>query len=411
MNEDTDPFACFDESSDDGDSDAGKSLEGRNASEHVGSSDQSQRRRCREENNNEGTKRYSGNGVLAFHEGTELALLHHIRTELAKPTIPGKDRYRSSSRDGDHDGDTRADDAIQASIDSAQTVLDLVDSYCMSRHWMMHVGPEKAQPLRRFITDCLIRKEKTSNATGDGNAFTLVELGTYCGYSSIFTAKTVMDCWRAQAASGDLSEASDGGLPFHIYSVEVVEKFATVAKELIRLAGMEAYISIILMKDHYESNDADRTVDAKQASSLSSELKRTMISSAGCEEGGSTSIDFLFVDHDKSLYLPHLRELEDAMLIRKGTHVAADNVVFAEIHDYRRYMTDLADKGIVTTRLEDSLFVEYCQPELTQLSSSQGNLTGGTIGKDDEKNPSNNTATRDMLRDGIEFSIYLQDPR
>ena len=400
MNEDIDPFACFEESSDEGEPDDGKSLGGRHNSEHT--SDNDQLRQCRQEND-EGNERYSGNGVLAFHEGTELALLHHVRTELAKSTIPTKAQDRPSSIDVDHDGDTSGDDAIEAIINKAQRVLDLVDSYCMSRHWMMHVGPEKAQPLRQFISDCLVQKEKTNTAMGDGSIFTIVELGTYCGYSSIFTAKTVLDCWRATAASGNLSRRADKTKSFQIYSVEVVENFATVAKELIRLAGMEAYISIILLKDHFESVEVDRRADDKQESSLSSELKRLMISSEGHTEGvTSTGIDYLFVDHDKSLYLPHLRELEDALLIRKGTHVAADNVVFAEIHDYRRHMADLADKGIVTTRLEDSLFVEYCQPELNQLSSSSENMTGGTNKKTDD--------AKDMFKDGIEFSVYLQDP-
>ena len=91
-------------------------------------------------------------------------------------------------------------------------------------------------------------------------------------------------------------------------------------------------------------------------------------------------------------------------MVRAGTHVAADNVVFAEIDDYRHYMAGLAEKGTVTSRLEDSLMVEYCQPELE--SQQQEETKSGH-----EKIPSSkSTITKDMLRDGIEFSVYLKDP-
>jgi hypothetical protein len=125
-------------------------------------------------------------------------------------------------------------------------------------------------------------------------------------------------------------------------------------------------------------------------------------------EDSRSMIDFLFVDHDKSRYLSDLKELEVTGMIKKGTYIAADNVIFAEIQDYRQYMSKLSDEGIVTTRLEDSL-VEFCQPEL--LSTTDGSTGDENINSNNDDDPSTTTPiTKDMLRDGIEFSVYTRDP-
>jgi catechol O-methyltransferase len=398
MNEDDgdDPFACFDSSEDD-ESDAGPS-------EIPDKTQRPRRQRQPQEEEEEAVERLPGNGVLAFHAGTEVALLHHVRTELSSGKKATRDLSHSgsASEDGENDGDAKRLTTTREIVGNAQRVLDLVDAYCMSRHWMMHVGPEKAKPLRKFIGDFLAEQEPS----GDGSIATFVELGTYCGYSSVFIAKTVLEhCWSngkpiRNNSVGGPSTATDtnDAFSFHIYTVEVVEKFANVAKELIRLAGMEDYISIVLMKDP----DAISTARDGEERSLSSKLKRRL---PVCTDDANAAIDFLFVDHDKSMYLPNLRELEDAGMIRKGTYVAADNVVFAEIDDYRNYMADRADKGIVATRLEDSLLVEYCQPDLV----SEATAVDAMSEIKDKNNAS--TTIKDTMRDGIEFSVYLQDPR
>ena len=112
----------------------------------------------------------------------------------------------------------------------------------------------------------------------------------------------------------------------------------------------------------------------------------------------ATQIDFLFIDHDKSLYLQDLQSLENDGMIGEGTFVAADNVVFAKIDDYRDYMKDLAAKGVVETILEEG-FLEYSEPERTRQQSS---------GSDTQ--PYETEQRRELLRDGIEMSIYRADP-
>jgi len=70
-------------------------------------------------NNNTTTRDKSGNGICCFHPNTEASLLAHVRNTLPK--------------EGNNiDIEQRADD-----------VLNAIDTFCMSRHWMMHIGPEK----------------------------------------------------------------------------------------------------------------------------------------------------------------------------------------------------------------------------------------------------------------------------
>ena len=58
--------------------------------------------------------RLESNGVMTFHNGTEEAMFCHIENMK-------KNGYEYS----------------------ADAILDIIDSYCFSRHWMMHMGPEK----------------------------------------------------------------------------------------------------------------------------------------------------------------------------------------------------------------------------------------------------------------------------
>jgi len=74
-------------------------------------------------------------GVLSFHNGTELALLLEVERR-AKQT--------------------------------AESVLAVIDEFCYSRHWMMHIGERKGAALAQEIEDTVSRKERV----------VCVELGT-----------------------------------------------------------------------------------------------------------------------------------------------------------------------------------------------------------------------------------------
>lgn len=74
-------------------------------------------------NNITTTRDESGNGICCFHPNTEASLLAHVRNNLQTTDI---------TDDNNIDIEQRADD-----------VLNAIDTFCMSRHWMMHIGPEK----------------------------------------------------------------------------------------------------------------------------------------------------------------------------------------------------------------------------------------------------------------------------
>lgn len=147
-------------------------------------------------------------------------------------------------------------------------------------------------------------------------------------------------------------EQTEESFEFHIYTTEVSSKLINVAQSVFRMAKMEQYITPILMK-----------ADGKE--SLSASMK----------QHGITNIDFLLFDHAKNLYLSDLNDLEVGGLLKAGSYVSADNVVFNKLDAYRYHMEQLQAKGVVETRL-DEMNLEY----------------------------SNN------LKDGIEQTIYLKDP-
>lgn len=187
--------------------------------------------------------------------------------------------------------------------------------------------------------------------------FTCVDLGTYCGYSSLVLATTLCQFLQDQKEDDGASSPFD----FHIYTTEVSTKLINVAQSIFRLANMEAYITPIFMK----SEDAANKLSSPSATVLSSTLR----------EHGVTNIDFLLLDHDKSRYLSDLQDLEQSRLLRAGSYVSADNVVFNRLDAYRDHMRTLALDGVVESRLEE-MNLEY----------------------------SNN------LKDGLEMTKYLKDP-
>jgi catechol O-methyltransferase len=91
-------------------------------------------------------------GVLAFHPGTEQALILHVKR---------------TSRGGD-----------------VGEILRAVDVFCSTRHWMMHVGPVKAKIIKQEISSRLESDCRTS--------LVCVELGSYCGYSACTLASHLL---------------------------------------------------------------------------------------------------------------------------------------------------------------------------------------------------------------------------
>jgi catechol O-methyltransferase len=233
----------------------------------------------------------------------------------------------------------------------AKDVLKAVDEFCITRHWMMHVGPEKGDILKRLLRESVDKKIELSSTTcsqRSNHTFVLVELGSYCGYSSILMA---IECLAAYA---------DEKIDLKLITLEIHPEYIAIARELIQLAGFDDVISLL------EVSFNGYTTDTVQL--LQNELQHG--------EKYHQAIDFLFIDHDKDSYKSDLIRLENSGLIRSGTRVVADNVLFAKINDYLEYVEEKQRDGVVTTNTVPCR-VEYSDVELLSAGENCELLADG----------------------------------
>ena len=336
-------------------------------------------------------------GVLSFHQGTEAALLAHVQN-----AVDGLSLSPVDSND-----DVVAAEAWEGSPKdvASATVLTAVDAFCHSRHWMMHVGPEKgaevSDTLRRTAEDAadqhLAQSESASGRTRR-RPFVAVELGTYCGYASVLLGRSLfIAAANAAKRGGDAPDALD----FHLYTVEVNPPFLAIAREIVKLARLDDKISFLQIP----LNPSGTSAHGATANALSEiigkdiEARQTLFVESHDADDSSEEvtishglsdvpqIDFLFIDHDKDMYLPDLQSMEKKGLVRVGTTVVADNVIFARIDDYLAYVKKRAEQGVTTTETIAAR-IEYSHVQ--------------TNGQDDDDS--------DLFRDGIEVTRYLSTP-
>lgn len=365
----TDPFSCFGDDDDDDDD-----------NDEVGRDNDATQRVNENENevvvDEKQTFRDPSCGILAFHAGTELALLRHVEIQLS--SFLQEEQQSRQEQEQEQRQQQRHHHHLQSIIQKSQLVLNNIDDFCMKRHWMMHVGNEKATILETFISDWIgsiptkTSKNDTTMTKQQQKTLNVVELGTYCGYSSILIAKILFQ--KQQQEQQQLGCDSDRC--FKICTVEVVHQHVTIAQQLINLAGLQDYITIILFDPiHEQLEEAVKSqFDADHQSTTTIDNSSNM----------NSYIDFLFIDHDKDLYLNDLQRLEKSGMIKKDCHVAADNVLFAKIDNYRQYMKDLSMKGYVSTKLVES-WLEYSTPDF--------------IKDDDDDN--GDVSKNDVFKDGI----------
>lgn len=162
------------------------------------------------------------------------------------------------------------------------SVLATVDKFCWEKHWMMHVGDKKGK-----ILDDILKQYKPN---------TVLELGTYCGYSAVRIA----------------SALPPNGLHF---TIDPVQREA--AKKIITKAGL-------LEKVVFLPGSASEVIPT---------VKATLQARAKTD-----TVDLVFIDHAKELYLPDLLLIEKAGLLHKGSVVVADNVIVFSLHDYLNHV-------------------------------------------------------------------------
>lgn len=161
----------------------------------------------------------------------------------------------------------------------------------------MNVGEDKG----RIVSD-LIRKHKPK---------VMVELGGYCGYSTILFANV-------------LKEAGGG----KFYSLEQSPKFGKNIKTLVKLAGLDDIVEVVV--------------------GGSTESLRKLH-----DDGKLEQIDMMFLDHYKPLYTTDLKLCESLGLIKKGTVLAADNVIKPGNPRYLKYVRSTPEEKRMALKAGD----------------------------------------------------------
>jgi catechol O-methyltransferase len=191
--------------------------------------------------------------------------------------------------------------ATPGDIDDA---IRVVDEFCYRETFMINVGDEKGALLDGAITRARPRR--------------LLELGTYCGYSALRTA-------RVMPAGA------------HLFSVELNADNAAIARRILAHAGVGDRVTVVVGT----LGDGGATIAA---------LEREH----GFTEG---SLDFLFIDHDKDAYVPDLEHVLGRGWLRPGAVVVADNVKVPGAPRYRAYMRE--QEGRLWRTTEHEAHLEY----------------------------------------------------
>lgn len=302
-------------------------------------------------------------GVLAFHQNTESSMLIHVQN------------YLSSNGGGDTSHNVNDDSVIK----DPKVVLEAIDDFSFHRHWMMHIGPEKTgiileNGLEPAFKNFVQSNNTVSTTAQKKNKFIAVEMGTYCGYSSICIGQKLKEILRIHREGEEVNKSTattdnnnENGvmLDAHLYTFEVNPKFHRIATKMIELSGLEDMITSVLLP--LPSSDHDNSIAEKL---ILETLK------------GLGQIHFLFLDHDKDMYKesfqffhgfpPACASSSSFSFLKRGSVVVADNVVFANIQDYMSYIKELASKCSttepkITTRTIMSRVEYWTQQELDQV--------------------------------------------
>jgi catechol O-methyltransferase len=191
--------------------------------------------------------------------------------------------------------------AREGDIDDA---IRVIDEFCYERSAMMNIGDEKGEILDSVVTRLAPLR--------------LLELGTYCGYSALRTARA---------------------MPQHavLWSVERNPDNAAIARRILDHAGVGARVRIVT------GSLGDGGGTAAQLSAAH-----------GFEAG---NLDFVFIDHDKAAYLADLRTIVELGWLHTGSVVVADNVGVPGAPGYREYMR--SHEGSLWRTREHHSHLEY----------------------------------------------------
>ena len=166
---------------------------------------------------------------------------------------------------------------------SPEAVLAAIDEFGCKEDFLMNVGQEKG----KVVTNIIAQTKPKS----------FLEIGGYVGFSAILFGNEFR---------------KSGGQKY--LSLELNPAFASVARELIALAGLDQTVEII----EGPCRDSLRKL----------------------QQQGAGQFDVIFIDHAKVLYLNELKLCEELGFVKPGTTVMADDMVRQGNPGYSAYVRD-----------------------------------------------------------------------
>ena len=187
-------------------------------------------------------------------------------------------------------GDGRESDVVEcveetAAAGDVDAAINAIDTFAYKQKFLINVGDKKG-----LLLDAVVDRVKPKRA---------IEVGAYIGYSALRIARRL----------------PEGG---HLFSVEFSADNAALARRVLEHAGLSDRVTVVTGT----LGDGGQTL---------TRLK---------DEISEGAVDFVFLDHDKDVYVPDLKQLLDAGLLHVGSVVVADNVGFPGAPEYRAYMNE-----------------------------------------------------------------------
>jgi catechol O-methyltransferase len=198
--------------------------------------------------------------------------------------------------------------ARHARAGDPEDVLRTIDRFAREERWLMNVGPEKG-PLIQELAGRL------------PGAARILEIGAYCGYSSILLSSTF-------------------GPEARITSIEIDEDAVASSRANVEVAGLSDRITFV----HGPSTKMISTLEGP--------------------------FDLVFLDHFKDLYKRDLQEIEERGLIGPGSIVVADNV--GDVFDPHEYLDYVRSSGRYDSEHREAT-IEYTDlPDAVEISVYRG---------------------------------------
>ena len=182
-------------------------------------------------------------------------------------------------------------------------VIRVIDEFCYNKSFLINVGDEKGR-----ILDAAVVQARASR---------ILELGTYCGYSALRMAVAAPSA--------------------RITSIEFSAANAEIARRILEHAGVSGRVTVVVGT----LGDGGRTLE-------------TLRSAHGF---GAGSVDLVFIDHDKKVYVSDLQLILQQGWLHPGSLVVADNVKFPGAPEYRAYMS--VNEGKLWRTVTHEAHVEY----------------------------------------------------